>query len=116
LPKKLDVGEQFSVYFIADHQSLAKGDYQRIGFDDTFGSLHWPPRRHILDALPAIRAACETVGKDWREIVDCPTVFAALQWRMPAVTRPQKITFAEMNAIHIASALVAEQDDKRVRN
>jgi hypothetical protein len=33
-----------------------------------------------------------------------------------SAARPQKITFAEMNAIHIASALVAEQDDKRVRN
>jgi hypothetical protein len=35
---------------------------------------------------------------------------------MPALSHPQKITFAELNAIHIASALVAEQDDKRVRN
>jgi hypothetical protein len=54
---------------------------------------------------------------------------------MPAIARPQKITFGEMRstgvrgdppirrssdldkgAIHVASALVAEQDDKRVRN
>jgi hypothetical protein len=33
---------------------------------------------------------------------------------MPAVTRPQQITFGD--AIHVASALVAERDDKRVRN
>ena len=53
---------------------------------------------------------------------------------MPAIARLQKITFGEMrstgvrgdppirrsdldkDAIHVASALVAEQDDKRVRN
>jgi hypothetical protein len=66
LPKKLAVGEQFSAYFIPDHEGLAKGDYQRIGFDDTFGSLHWAPRRHILAALPSIREACRIAGKDWR--------------------------------------------------
>jgi hypothetical protein len=66
LPKKLGIGEQFSVYFIPDHELLAKGDYQRIGFDDTFGTLHWAPRRHVLEALPRVREACERSGKDWR--------------------------------------------------
>jgi hypothetical protein len=66
LPKKLDVGEQFSVYLIPDHEMLAKGDYQRIGFTDTFGRSHWAPRRRILETLPAIREACEKAGKDWR--------------------------------------------------
>jgi hypothetical protein len=66
LPKKLEIGEQFSVYLIPDHETLARGDYQRIGFDDTFGSLHWARRRHILDALPQIREACERAGKAWR--------------------------------------------------
>jgi len=66
LPKKLDVGEQFTVHFIPDHESLASGDYQRIGFDDTFGSFHWAHRRHILDALPQIREVCERAGKNWR--------------------------------------------------
>jgi hypothetical protein len=66
LPKKLDVGEQFTVYLIPDHEMLAKGDYQRIGFTDTFGRSHWAPRRRILETLPYIREACEKVGKDWR--------------------------------------------------
>jgi hypothetical protein len=66
LPKKLEIGEEFSAYFIPDHEGLARGDYQRIGFDDTFGSLHWAPRRHLLDALPQIRDACERAGKVWR--------------------------------------------------
>ncbi len=66
LPKKLTVGEEFSVYFVADHERLAKGDYQAIGFYDSFGREHWGPRRNILDALPYIREACEKAGKDWR--------------------------------------------------
>ena len=33
LPKKLAVGEQFSIYFIPDHESLARDDYDRIGFN-----------------------------------------------------------------------------------
>jgi hypothetical protein len=66
LPKKLDVGEQFSIYLIPDHEMLAKGDYERIGFTDTFGRAHWAPRRRILETLPRIREACEAAGKDWR--------------------------------------------------
>jgi hypothetical protein len=66
LPKKLAVGEEFSIYLIPDHESLAKGDYQAIGFYDSFGREHWAPRRDILGALPYIRQACEKAGKDWR--------------------------------------------------
>lgn len=65
-PAKLAVGEQYSAYLIPDHERLAKGDYQRIGFTDSFGRSHWAPRRDILKALPYIREECETQGKDWR--------------------------------------------------
>lgn len=65
-PKKIGVGEEFSVYLIPDHETLARGDYQRIGFDDSFGREHWAPRRDILETMPHIRAACERTGKDWR--------------------------------------------------
>jgi hypothetical protein len=66
LPRKLAVGEEFSVYFIPDHESLAKGNYQAVGFNDSFGREHWAPRRNILDTLPYIREACEKAGKNWR--------------------------------------------------
>jgi hypothetical protein len=66
LPKKLEVGEQFTAYFIPDHEGLAKGEAARIGFDDTFGTLHWAPRSHIRDALPEIREACKRAGKNWQ--------------------------------------------------
>jgi hypothetical protein len=64
-PKKLAVGESFSVYLVPDHEMLARGDYDRIGFNDSFGRRHWAPRKDILEALPSIRAACERSGKNW---------------------------------------------------
>jgi hypothetical protein len=54
LPKKLEVGEQFTVHLVPDHEFLAKGNYQRIGFTDTFGRSHWASRRVIgWASLPA---------------------------------------------------------------
>jgi hypothetical protein len=43
LPRKLHVGEQFTSYFVPDHESLAKDEVERIGFCDTFGRFHWAP-------------------------------------------------------------------------
>jgi len=65
-PKKLAVGESFSVYLIPDHEMLARGDYDCIGFNDSFGRRHWAPRQDILTTLPHIREACAKSGKDWR--------------------------------------------------
>jgi hypothetical protein len=60
------VGELFSVYLIPDHEILARGDYDCIGFNDSFGRRHWAPRQDILTTLPHIREACAKSGKDWR--------------------------------------------------
>jgi hypothetical protein len=65
-PKKLGVGESFSVYLVPDHETLAKGDYESIGFNDSFDRIHWAPRQDILRTLPSIREACKLAGKDWR--------------------------------------------------
>ncbi|MCP3444206.1 hypothetical protein [Bradyrhizobium sp. CCGUVB14] len=65
-PVKLAVGESFSAYLVPAHERLAKGDYQRIGFTDSFGRDHWAPRKDILEALPYIREACEKANIDWR--------------------------------------------------
>lgn len=65
-PKKLGVGESFSVYLVPDHETLAKGDYESIGFNDSFDRMHWAPRRDILRTPPSIRDACERAGKNWR--------------------------------------------------
>jgi hypothetical protein len=69
LPAKLAVGEQYSAYLVPAHERLAKGDYQRIGFTDTFGRSHWAARQDILRALPYIREECDKAGKDWRSSV-----------------------------------------------
>jgi hypothetical protein len=60
------VGEQFTVHLVPDHEFLAKDNYQRIGFTDTFGRSHWAKRKDILTALPYIREECENKGKNWR--------------------------------------------------
>jgi hypothetical protein len=37
LPKKVEVGEQFSVYFTAYHDGLAEDEFNQIGFHDLYG-------------------------------------------------------------------------------
>ena len=66
LPAKVAVGEQYTAYLTPVHDRLAKGDYQRIGFTDSFGRNHWASRQDILQALPYIREECEKAGIDWR--------------------------------------------------
>jgi hypothetical protein len=67
-PAKVAVGEQYSAYLVPDHERLAKGDYQKIGFTDSFGRTHWAPRQDITQTLPYVREQCEKSGKDWRSL------------------------------------------------
>jgi hypothetical protein len=62
LPKKVGVGESFSVYLIPNHTILAEEGYDRIGFDDTFGRHHWAPKSQIVKTKPHIKAAIEQMG------------------------------------------------------
>lgn len=66
LPKKVEVGEQFSAYFIPDHDSLAQDDVIRIGFSDTFGRIHWAPKKDLIKARKYIREACDKAGKSYQ--------------------------------------------------
>jgi hypothetical protein len=66
LPAKVAAGEQLTAYLVPAHEALAKGDYRRIGFTDSFGRSHWAPRQDILRTLPYIREECEKAGIDWR--------------------------------------------------
>jgi len=65
LPKKIEVGEQFAVYFVPDHETLASEKIDRIGFTDTFGRFHWAPRRDLAKARTHIREECAKVGKPY---------------------------------------------------
>jgi hypothetical protein len=62
LPKTVAVGEMFSVYFVPNHTGLAEDSYDRIGFSDTFGRLHWAPKAQIAKAKPSIKEAIERMG------------------------------------------------------
>ncbi len=48
LPKKLDVGEQFSVYFPVVKDWFDDG-LEDFGFQDTFGRYHWVPRKSVSE-------------------------------------------------------------------
>lgn len=62
LPKTLAVGEVFSVYFVPNHSHLAQDNYDRIGFNDTFGRVHWAPKTHVSNTRPSIRDAIARMG------------------------------------------------------
>lgn len=44
LPKKLEVGESFTIYLAARHDALANDPIVDVGFCDVFGRYHWAPR------------------------------------------------------------------------
>ena len=57
LPKKLNIGEQFSVYFPVSLEGLRDGSVVRVGFADTFGRYHYCARN-------AVRRTAATLAKD----------------------------------------------------
>jgi hypothetical protein len=63
LPKKIEVGDEFTTYLIPDHEGLAKNDFDRVGFSDTFSRMHWCSRRDLVVARTHIREACDKAGK-----------------------------------------------------
>lgn len=55
LPKKIDVGESFSAYFVFRHEAIRDEPIIDVGFNDTFGRNHWAPRRDVRKVRKAIR-------------------------------------------------------------
>jgi hypothetical protein len=47
LPKKLAVGEEFSLYFPVERDWFEKEKLVDFGVNDTFNRLHWAPRRQV---------------------------------------------------------------------
>lgn len=47
LPKKLGVGEEFSLYFPVVREWFEKEKLVDFGVNDTFNRLHWAPRRAV---------------------------------------------------------------------
>ncbi len=46
LPKKLEIGEQFSVYFPVTKSWFQEDHLIDFGFSDTFDRNHWCPRKY----------------------------------------------------------------------
>lgn len=53
LPKKLDVGEEFSSFLTLNHSYLRDEPVVHVGFTDTFDRKHWASRKQVA----AVRAA-----------------------------------------------------------
>lgn len=49
LPKKIAVGEQFSVYFPVEKDWFQKEQLTDFGFQDTFGRSHWCPKKQVTE-------------------------------------------------------------------
>jgi hypothetical protein len=62
LPKKIGVGEELILYLVPNHEPLSLDNYDRIGFNDTFGQQHWASKKDIAEAKPHIRDALRRMG------------------------------------------------------
>jgi hypothetical protein len=60
LPKKVGVGEQFTVHLTPYHEHLAEDPIVRVGFHDTFGRKHWAPRKQVARVRDSVRKYIET--------------------------------------------------------
>ena len=56
IPKKLAVGENFSVYFPYQAKLFLNEPLDAVGVHDTFRRAHWAPRRDFLKAVEKYRA------------------------------------------------------------
>lgn len=57
LPKKLGVGEQFSLYLPFEADSVGRMSVQRLGVRDIFGRFHRAPNKHIRQVRREMDAA-----------------------------------------------------------
>jgi hypothetical protein len=68
LPKPLDVGETFSVYFPYSGDTFLAEDLRLIGFVDTFSKYHWASRRDLKNVLEKYRKQRGTVAPTNRDL------------------------------------------------
>lgn len=62
LPKKLAVGESFSVHFPFNPEGFLADDIRKIGFLDTFGRHHWAPRKAVKKVVATYEDVFGPVG------------------------------------------------------
>ncbi|WP_430250639.1 hypothetical protein [Neorhizobium sp. DAR64860/K0K1] len=63
LPKKIDVGENFSAYFTKKHSAIAVQNVIDVGFTDTFGRCHWARRRDVSKVRQEVQKAFADDGE-----------------------------------------------------
>lgn len=55
LPYKLEVGSEFAVYTVFEHEHMRDDGIIDVGFRDVFGRSHWAPRKSVRAVVRSIR-------------------------------------------------------------
>lgn len=56
LPKKLEVGEGLDLLFPYDVDCMLKEGYSHIGINDSFGRVHWAPKKQVKETIEKWRS------------------------------------------------------------
>lgn len=51
LPAKMEVGDRINILFPHEADSFLKNEPTHIGLNDSFGRIHWAPRREVTRAM-----------------------------------------------------------------
>jgi hypothetical protein len=68
LPKTLDVGESFSIYFPYTGKTFLAEDLRKIGFTDTFNKRHWASRKELKHVLAKYKKELGPMAKTNTEL------------------------------------------------
>ena len=56
LPQKLEVGEGLDLLFPYDADCMLKEGWSHIGINDSFGRVHWAPKKQVKEAIKKWRS------------------------------------------------------------
>jgi hypothetical protein len=68
LPSTIDVSEELKVVFPYDGECFLREPVTDVGIRDTFGRVHWAPRRDIERAVGQFHKDFRNVGGAWRRV------------------------------------------------
>ena len=51
LPHKLEVGEEFRLFFPYDKECMLKHGWKKIGISDSYDRIHWASKKNVKEAI-----------------------------------------------------------------
>lgn len=61
LPKTLNVGEKINLILVHNEFCFLKDDYTHIGLIDSFGRIHWAPKKDVTKARKSFRKKLDKI-------------------------------------------------------